>query len=132
MMIRLILFSFLLLTSLKSISQTATDSLICLPKKTVVSIVQDLEAWDRDTKQLAIYESIVTDQEQVIAFKDKMLLECERRDSLHLVMMQQHKDTYNFKSQVLEETKDMLKGAKTENFFLKVGIVVLVVISLLR
>ncbi len=85
---KLSLSLILALTTLNGLSQTVTnDTLVCLPKSTMLKVTEDLLRGDQCAKELRETNIKVADLTSTISFKDSLLNQCAIRDSLNASSM---------------------------------------------
>lgn len=79
-----------------SISQSDTvtkDSLICLPKHTLVQAIQDLERGDACAKKTLILESTIASYDSIVGYKDKMIVDLREKNKINELDLKAYKIT---------------------------------------
>lgn len=103
-----------------------------MPKTTLIKVIADLEEGDMYSEQVKVYEQLVADQDKKIVYQENMLMECSLRDSINLELLNQCSSINNATNNIVTQTNKKLKKKKTENFFLKVGLIVVTSLFIIK
>ena len=76
-----ILISFLLMSFQVFSQKDISDSVVVIPKSTVVKIVKDLERYDLCKKESLIKDSVILDYKHVVLLKDSTITKYQEKEN---------------------------------------------------
>lgn len=129
-----------MLVTLSCISQTAIhlddliqkDTTICLPKKTMHLIIQDLEKGDFNELQVEALQGIVNDQSNTISLQESRNTENLVKIKAYELTLQQKDDILRAKDNINLATTQKYKKVRRQGWALKAGIIVLAALFIIK